>query len=99
MRTVTSSFLIAFAALSLGACGGADSGPLSVADSPSTGTPAPSPAPGTTTPPAPAPAPAPEPRSEEHTSELQSRENLVCRLLLEKKKLHYSDLLALNGVQ
>src|SRR5690606_40414705 len=48
----------------------------------------------------PAPAPAAEPaqlalphlvmpahhdRSEEHTSELQSRENLVCRLLLEKK--------------
>src|SRR5436309_10649535 len=30
-------------------------------------------------------------RSEEHTSELQSRENLVCRLLLEKKK-------NLNGV-
>src|SRR5436309_9465693 len=29
--------------------------------------------------------PAPR-RSEEHTSELQSRENLVCRLLLEKKK-------------
>src|SRR5690606_42091633 len=27
-----------------------------------------------------------QPRSEEHTSELQSRENLVCRLLLEKKK-------------
>src|SRR5690606_40878480 len=27
-----------------------------------------------------------EVRSEEHTSELQSRENLVCRLLLEKKK-------------
>src|SRR5690606_41012031 len=27
-------------------------------------------------------------RSEEHTSELQSRENLVCRLLLEKKKLN-----------
>src|SRR5690606_40518051 len=26
------------------------------------------------------------PRSEEHTSELQSRENLVCRLLLEKQK-------------
>src|SRR5690606_39409188 len=26
------------------------------------------------------------PRSEEHTSELQPRENLVCRLLLEKKK-------------
>src|SRR5436309_8706172 len=30
-------------------------------------------------------------RSEEHTSELQSRENLVCRLLLEKKK--YTDIL------
>src|SRR5690606_41440754 len=29
--------------------------------------------------------PAPGRRSEEHTSELQSRENLVCRLLLEKK--------------
>src|SRR5690606_41578082 len=28
----------------------------------------------------------PDHRSEEHTSELQSRENLVCRLLLEKKK-------------
>src|SRR5690606_40839428 len=28
-----------------------------------------------------------EHRSEEHTSELQSRENLVCRLLLEKKKM------------
>src|SRR5436309_10018184 len=28
-------------------------------------------------------------RSEEHTSELQSRENLVCRLLLEKKKKKY----------
>src|SRR3989442_6351579 len=27
-----------------------------------------------------------EPRSEEHTSELQSRPHLVCRLLLEKKK-------------
>src|SRR6266498_203209 len=27
-------------------------------------------------------------RSEEHTSELQSRPQLVCRLLLEKKKLH-----------
>src|SRR6266496_1115401 len=28
------------------------------------------------------------PRSEEHTSELQSRRDLVCRLLLEKKKTH-----------
>src|SRR3712207_8863197 len=31
-------------------------------------------------------APADERRSEEHTSELQSRQYLVCRLLLEKKK-------------
>src|SRR5690606_39496402 len=30
-------------------------------------------------------------RSEEHTSELQSRENLVCRLLLEKKKSAVSE--------
>src|SRR5690349_23831612 len=38
---------------------------------------------------APSPAPAeasPPTRSEEHTSELQSRRDLVCRLLLEKKK-------------
>src|SRR2546430_11813907 len=48
----------------------------------------------------PTPAPAPPPRrasaatcaaaatrSEEHTSELQSQSNLVCRLLLEKKKV------------
>src|SRR2546429_5055836 len=28
-------------------------------------------------------------RSEEHTSELQSRLHLVCRLLLEKKKTHF----------
>src|SRR2546430_5700940 len=33
------------------------------------------------------PTPTPQPtRSEEHTSELQSQSNLVCRLLLEKKK-------------
>src|SRR3712207_6852161 len=31
-------------------------------------------------------------RSEEHTSELQSRQYLVCRLLLEKKKIHTSHL-------
>src|SRR3712207_8948515 len=31
------------------------------------------------------------PRSEEHTSELQSRQYLVCRLLLEKKKNHCSE--------
>src|SRR2546430_12809859 len=30
-------------------------------------------------------------RSEEHTSELQSQSNLVCRLLLEKKKKKYVD--------
>src|SRR5579885_2651949 len=34
----------------------------------------------------PALAPGPRDRSEEHTSELQSRFDLVCRLLLEKKK-------------
>src|SRR5690606_40516311 len=33
-------------------------------------------------------------RSEEHTSELQSRENLVCRLLLEKKKQNVSRVLS-----
>src|SRR3712207_6921364 len=32
-------------------------------------------------------APRPEARSEEHTSELQSRQYLVCRLLLEKKTI------------
>src|SRR5258707_6573399 len=32
-------------------------------------------------------------RSEEHTSELQSRQYLVCRLLLEKKKKKYSILM------
>src|SRR6266511_4451476 len=31
----------------------------------------------------------PAARSEEHTSELQSREKIVCRLLLEKKKRYY----------
>src|SRR5688572_32805865 len=35
---------------------------------------------------APAAAAVRAPRSEEHTSELQSQSNLVCRLLLEKKK-------------
>src|SRR3712207_8682806 len=34
----------------------------------------------------------PDARSEEHTSELQSRQYLVCRLLLEKKKKHKSDI-------
>src|SRR5204863_6137970 len=32
-----------------------------------------------------------DPRSEEHTSELQSRRDLVCRLLLEKKKEYKLD--------
>src|SRR2546430_11940627 len=34
----------------------------------------------------------PPQRSEEHTSELQSQSNLVCRLLLEKKKNKYADI-------
>src|SRR3712207_8643654 len=38
--------------------------------------------------PPPGAAPPDPPRSEEHTSELQSRQYLVCRLLLEKKKTH-----------
>src|SRR5256885_3921933 len=37
-----------------------------------------------------APDPARTERSEEHTSELQSPCNLVCRLLLEKKKIKYT---------
>src|SRR5690606_34891794 len=36
-------------------------------------------------------------RSEEHTSELQSRENLVCRLLLEKKKKYHETYLLLSS--
>src|SRR5215475_14908834 len=40
-----------------------------------------------------APSGSPPDRSEEHTSELQSRENLVCRLLLEKKKKKKNNLL------
>src|SRR2546422_4200452 len=38
-------------------------------------------------------------RSEEHTSELQSRLHLVCRLLLEKKKKKYSKKLIFNSMQ
>src|SRR2546427_8683329 len=34
--------------------------------------------------------PAKPVRSEEHTSELQSQSNLVCRLLLEKKKINHT---------
>src|SRR2546430_11825081 len=35
-------------------------------------------------------------RSEEHTSELQSQSNLVCRLLLEKKKIRHSNLITIS---
>src|SRR6266480_6478771 len=35
-------------------------------------------------------------RSEEHTSELQSHVNLVCRLLLEKKKIYSKNLLIIK---
>src|SRR3712207_8750761 len=35
------------------------------------------------------------PRSEEHTSELQSRQYLVCRLLLEKKKKNVAEAITL----
>src|SRR3712207_7310357 len=37
-------------------------------------------------------------RSEEHTSELQSRQYLVCRLLLEKKKKQQDDLIPITVV-
>src|SRR6266700_3556488 len=38
-------------------------------------------------------------RSEEHTSELQSRENLVCRLLLEKKKKNKKAILQIKKIK
>src|SRR2546430_13250644 len=38
-------------------------------------------------------------RSEEHTSELQSQSNLVCRLLLEKKKIQCIMQLTISGLQ
>src|SRR2546427_6481586 len=37
-------------------------------------------------------------RSEEHTSELQSQSNLVCRLLLEKKKKLQADIISLENL-
>src|SRR5258708_23711092 len=40
----------------------------------------------------------PPPRSEEHTSELQSPDHLVCRLLLEKKKCKLVDHVAIIAV-
>src|SRR3712207_8478376 len=42
--------------------------------------------------------PGAQERSEEHTSELQSRQYLVCRLLLEKKKLYSSTTTCLHYV-
>src|SRR5260370_16878666 len=42
----------------------------------------------------PPPAPPAPVRSEEHTSELQSHLNLVCRLLLEKKKHNHKSILS-----
>src|SRR2546430_10562321 len=64
--------------------------PIAAADppAPQAGTPCPSDLPGVMTWPAGATMPlvcVDEQRSEEHTSELQSQSNLVCRLLLEKK--------------
>src|SRR6478672_12604428 len=41
----------------------------------------------------------PAPRSEEHTSELQSRSDLVCRLLLEKKKKNKFHLYSLHNLK
>src|SRR3712207_7171517 len=38
-------------------------------------------------------------RSEEHTSELQSRQYLVCRLLLEKKKNTSKEMLTVDAIQ
>src|SRR2546430_6676114 len=63
---------------------------ISIGDAPATpaatgGTPGPA-SPVAAPPAAAAPAAATPLRSEEHTSELQSQSNLVCRLLLEKKK-------------
>src|SRR6267142_6463900 len=40
-----------------------------------------------------------EPRSEEHTSELQSHVNLVCRLLLEKNKKNFNVTLVIHNDQ
>src|SRR6266496_4760159 len=42
------------------------------------------------------PTPKAPPRSEEHTSELQSRRDLVCRLLLEKKKKKHTQYHPIN---
>src|SRR3712207_7341250 len=59
--------------------GGSRRGPRSRVARADLATPAPRPRPQL-------PGPTEGPRSEEHTSELQSRQYLVCRLLLEKKK-------------
>src|SRR5258708_23606988 len=52
---------------------------------------------GTATGPATRPFPRPSSRSEEHTSELQSPDHLVCRLLLEKKKRHNTNIIMHDG--
>src|SRR2546426_3535914 len=44
-------------------------------------------------------SPSPWGRSEEHTSELQSPCNLVCRLLLEKKKKPFKHIMFLNTMR
>src|SRR3989454_3806084 len=54
-------------------------------------TPPPAPSPAPRRPPAPRPSLRRSGRSEEHTSELQSPCNLVCRLLLEKKKTKHAE--------
>src|SRR3712207_8260892 len=55
--------------------------------------------PGVATPARPYPATSAtvHPRSEEHTSELQSRQYLVCRLLLEKKKYSNKNTSCIHG--
>src|SRR5436190_12341209 len=49
-------------------------------------------------PPTPKPCTKRKSRSEEHTSELQSHSDLVCRLLLEKKKLNSTSQRILNFI-
>src|SRR5690625_5457963 len=73
-------------------CSSPDSPPCSscsASSSPGSGSCSP---PGSTSPPASSVGSSCSWRSEEHTSELQSRGHLVCRLLLEKKKTHTTNL-------
>src|SRR3712207_8449188 len=85
-----------------------DSLPISPAPRSSAGSRTPSTSCATSSTPWPAPSPASRPcwpssstlgRSEEHTSELQSRQYLVCRLLLEKKKNTITSLLPTSPLQ